>query len=261
MTHNVLFINPHLRIGGEELVTLFLAKGLIKRGHKVYELTTNGSLFEEFQRSGIEVLSGNVDKRTPWGVLQGKNDIVQYLKEKEIDIIHAHSVVPAIMGYFAAREIKERKVYVIWHNHGIHSISYFIVGKIFNRLDYIISNSHYERERLERNGLNPKKVRTIHNCIAMPFPSKIEKDKQLMQELQISEKHKVIGTVGKLAPRKGHKYFLDAISLLMDEFKNAKFLIVGEGPLEDKLKKQARKLSIWEKIIFTGIYCPCSNPS
>jgi glycosyltransferase involved in cell wall biosynthesis len=56
--------------------------------------------------------------------------------------------------------------------------------------------------------------------------------------------------IGRLVPQKGHEYFLQAARLMLDIMPNARFLIVGEGPLETKLKRLTAELALDDAVEF-----------
>lgn len=62
----------------------------------------------------------------------------------------------------------------------------------------------------------------------------------------------VVGTVGRLTEQKGYRFFLQAISLILQEREDVYFLIIGEGELRPNLEAQAKKLKIEERVLFTG---------
>ena len=253
--YNILLITPHLNIGGEELSTLSLAKGLLKRGHKVYVLSTKGPLLSEYIKNSINVILGPVSGRKPWDIILGAYFIRKFVKKHNIQVIHAQSIIPTIESYLASKFFGRNKPIIIWHDRGIQEKSYFIVGKLFNSMiNFIITNSDYEKNRLISNGLNPKKIRRIHNCFNMSFPHKINKDLSIIKEFKIKPEEFIIGTVRRLHPKKGgHRTFLIAASKILDRsFGKIKFLIVGDGPLRTKLEQFSKELKIEQSVIFTG---------
>jgi phosphatidylinositol alpha-1,6-mannosyltransferase len=62
----------------------------------------------------------------------------------------------------------------------------------------------------------------------------------------------VLLTVARLIPHKGQDVVLRAISALKDEFPTLRYVIVGVGPDEDRLRKLANELRIEDRVIFAG---------
>lgn len=59
-------------------------------------------------------------------------------------------------------------------------------------------------------------------------------------------------TVGNLIERKGHRYLLDAMKMVTDEFPNAELHMIGTGPLREKLESRAEANNIKESVTFHG---------
>jgi glycosyltransferase involved in cell wall biosynthesis len=55
-----------------------------------------------------------------------------------------------------------------------------------------------------------------------------------------------------MSEEKGLTYLLDAARQVCDRFPKTRFVVVGEGPLRERLEAQARRLMLSENVIFTG---------
>jgi glycosyltransferase involved in cell wall biosynthesis len=62
----------------------------------------------------------------------------------------------------------------------------------------------------------------------------------------------VLGIVARLEAQKGHLYLLEAMPEVLKRFPSVQLLIVGNGPLEESLKTQARSLGISGNVFFQG---------
>jgi glycosyltransferase involved in cell wall biosynthesis len=62
----------------------------------------------------------------------------------------------------------------------------------------------------------------------------------------------VVGTVGRLEPRKGTDTLLDAVAALRDEHPHVALVVVGEGPLRAELVARAARLGIGSRVQFLG---------
>ncbi|EAQ31904.1 glycosyltransferase family 4 protein [Idiomarina baltica] len=70
-------------------------------------------------------------------------------------------------------------------------------------------------------------------------------------------KSKVIISIGRLVPEKGHKYLLRAFSKLSAT--GWKLIILGDGPLKESLFKEARDLGLDPSSIFLGVHKDVDN--
>lgn len=118
---------------------------------------------------------------------------------------------------------------------------------VMNSFDYAIAKKHklYKDNIYLINGMGIN---------SSQFPSISAKAKiSLRQEYEFSEDDFLLVYAAEFSKRKNQKFLLDAIhSLLNDNFKNIKLLLLGDGILFDELKFYAQKLDISKNVIFIG---------
>lgn len=94
---------------------------------------------------------------------------------------------------------------------------------------------------------------TIHNGLRLPPPGSDEvRRAQLRRALGLEKFDHIIGTVGRLEPRKNYPLLLEAMVLVLAQHPRTALLMAGAGPEEEKLKAQAHKLGINPQVIFIG---------
>jgi glycosyltransferase involved in cell wall biosynthesis len=69
---------------------------------------------------------------------------------------------------------------------------------------------------------------------------------------QIDKRKNLIGYIGALAEIKGIENFIQAIPEILTEKNNFKFILIGDGPLMDKIKEFRDANHLQENIILTG---------
>lgn len=245
LKYNILLITPRLDIGGEELSTIAIAEELMKRGHNVYYMSSGGPLLKELKRKNINYLKGRVEGRGLIGIIRGAIEIRKALNEFEINIVHCPDPREIIMSYIATNFIflnKHNKI--IWHDR--RTRFYPFTARMMNIFaDFVIANSNFERQRLIKNGLISRKVRTIHNCLNLSSPQN--------DLFSVHNKNgPLVGTVGRLISIKGHKYFIEAATEIRSSNPEAKFLIVGDGLLKTNLEEFAAAKGLGHDIEFVG---------
>jgi glycosyltransferase involved in cell wall biosynthesis len=82
-------------------------------------------------------------------------------------------------------------------------------------------------------------------------PARVD-GKAVRAALGIPSRTLVVGAVGRLVWQKSHVDFLRAAGVLREEFPEARFLLVGEGKEEKRLRAEAKALGIEDQVIFTG---------
>lgn len=68
----------------------------------------------------------------------------------------------------------------------------------------------------------------------------------------IDQRENLVGFIGRLAPEKGIKKFLDAINILSKTDNNLKFLIGGDGYLKDEMEKFLRMNELTDNVNYVG---------
>ena len=63
----------------------------------------------------------------------------------------------------------------------------------------------------------------------------------------------VIGHVGRFFPEKNHNFLLDVFLEVLKKKANAKLLLLGNGPLQEKIHQKAKSLGIEKNVFFAGL--------
>ena len=74
----------------------------------------------------------------------------------------------------------------------------------------------------------------------------------LRRELKFKPDSKLIGIIAALSPEKDHCTFIDMAEVLIKENSDFKFLIIGNGKLENSLKAYAAEKNLQNSVYFTG---------
>jgi len=95
----------------------------------------------------------------------------------------------------------------------------------------------------------PKKITLIYHGIEMPDTSlKINKRK----ELGISDDTIIIGAAGRFEPQKAFDVLLKASKLTIEQYKDIKFIILGDGPLRMHLETLSVQYGLNQHVLFLG---------
>ncbi len=84
------------------------------------------------------------------------------------------------------------------------------------------------------------------------FPVIGTKDPELLAQLGLTVDDFVLGFIGSFYGYEGLDTLLDAVPAILAVDRNARVLLVGGGLEEDRLRAQARRLGIDDKVIFAG---------
>lgn len=75
---------------------------------------------------------------------------------------------------------------------------------------------------------------------------------RLRSTMGIARDVPLVGIVARLAPVKDHGLFLASAKLILARRGTARFAIVGDGELRDRLREEAARLGVAESVYFTG---------
>ncbi len=116
-----------------------------------------------------------------------------------------------------------------------------------------IGNTKGICDYLIKNGFPPDKVFLIYNFVDEPLVYSQEKINALKNKLGLSSDNFIILCLGRFVPVKGHTFLLKAFSILKNNTQlPLKLILLGEGPLREKLLDLCQTLSIYRDVIFPG---------
>lgn len=103
----------------------------------------------------------------------------------------------------------------------------------------------------------PKRVEIVYEGVDIKSFDPSPPSPKVRSELHLPAGKKVIGYVSRFDEGKGHAEFLDAAALVVSQYTNVVFLIVGDevpptGAFLKKLQAQAHELKLDDHVIFTG---------
>lgn len=140
---------------------------------------------------------------------------------------------------------------------GIRKWSSYILGllneKIYKYADHLIVVTHKIKEALESEyEINPKKITVIENGANTELFRPMN-TKEARRKLNLNQADNYICFVGNLIQWQGAEYLIEASPLILEEYPNTFFLIVGDGPIRKSLTNLVEKLGVSDKFIFTGM--------
>lgn len=184
--------------------------------------------------------------------------LYKILKLISPDVVHTHLWGASLHGYICAKLLK---IPIVVHEHNV----------LFNRKwywDFFDRVTFRSRSRtiacslpvylslVETLKLNSKQKKTlviINNCINEKEFA-VSKDRlSVRKELGLAENDFVFINVASLTEQKGHRYLIEAFSLVVKEYHNAKLLIAGDGILKNDITMHIEKHKLSSNVILLGI--------
>lgn len=180
--------------------------------------------------------------------------VSRLIRKVRPDIVHAHSSKAGFIGRLAAKLAGVQHIVYTPHGHVFQGYFSPLVTRGFIMLertaarwtDRILTLTDAESEQHLALGIGrPGQFVTI--------PSGIDIDAVLeATPTRVASDGFVIGTIGRLAPIKGHAYLIEAVPAVLSACPTASFVFVGDGEMRPILEERARTLGVSDRVIFAG---------
>lgn len=179
--------------------------------------------------------------------------LVRYIRAERIDLIHTHLTSADFVGRLVGRatgvpvistmhnmpeDYERQAVYRYWLERSTCALAAHLVA-----CSESIRTMYVRRWRIAEG-----QISTIKNGVTV--------DGFLDLDTGVTARDinagPLITTVGRLMEQKAHHVLLAAARIVLNVRPDARFLIVGSGPLEQQLKNQARDLGVAGQVEFAG---------
>jgi PEP-CTERM/exosortase A-associated glycosyltransferase len=225
-------------------------------GWHFYRTTMGGSLFANAPVVKEVVVMARTLRR-----------IQEIVRRHRPDVIHAHSpVLNAIPALRAGRRFGIPVVYevrALWEDaavdHGTarrggmrYRLSRALETHALRSADAVTTICEGLRQEIIGRGIPEARVTVIPNAVDIDaFSFGEAPDEPLRTKLRLAG-NPVIGFVGSFYAYEGLDLLLEAMPRILTERPEARALLVGGGPQEERLKDTARRLGVADKVIFAG---------
>jgi phosphatidylinositol alpha-1,6-mannosyltransferase len=126
-----------------------------------------------------------------------------------------------------------------------------VVKRVLRSADLVVAISRYTAASVEGLGIQRQHIHIIHPCVDSERFSPELDPSELRRSLGL-QGHRVLLTVGRLEPRKGHDVVLNALPALRKTFPDLVYVIVGDGAEERRLRNLATSLGVHQAVRFVG---------
>lgn len=254
----VLHLINTLSTGGAEMHLLTLCRHLKRQNIEIVVaclreyVTDSRSLRLDFEAEDIRVINLQADSRYN-SLYLGR--IARVLRAERPDILHTHLPRADFAGAFA-RVFHPGLIWVC-SVHAIYSEDWSgrwslpLFNLLWRRSDVMLCISHAVRDWLVARGVPPDKARVVHYGIE---PEKFSVPAVNLREKLGLNKNAVVGSIGRLEPRKGHDLLIQAMRELCIRVPSARLLIAGHDPwgYGATLRGLIDRLGLGEKVRLVG---------
>lgn len=255
-----------LAYAGSEIYLLRLVPALRRQGIDVHFGLLCDDLLDpvalryraDMEANNVPVYSFRLSKRPRPAELKA---IAAHLRLQQYDLVHTHLLL-ADMAFALIKTLFLRKLRIVSTKHG-YSEAYnnqygFAVVKGKARIyrwaalwaERKILRSFAVSEALRKLFIGQGICDSSH--IDVVYHGFDYEDVSPDPALRQSEQQ--ICIVGRLTAFKGHRFALQMMPSVLAHFPEAKLIVVGQGSLEDELKRLATELNIRDNVIFQGFH-------
>ncbi len=266
----VLHIITRLIVGGAQENTLFTAELLDASRYQVDLISgsqtgSEGSLVEEARSKGIPltIVPHLVRQISPLHDLLALLKLTQIIRRGQYTIVHTHSSKAGILGRLAARLARTPIIVHTVHGWSFHDYMSPLTRKIYIGLeqrmaklsDALIVVAEQDIAKGLAAGIGqPNQYHLIRSSIPLEDfdPAKYSRQ-EVRQELGLPTDAPVIGNVGRFSPQKNPLVWAQVAGLIGRALPQARFLLVGDGPLRHELQENLAQEGIAERTVLTGL--------
>jgi glycosyltransferase involved in cell wall biosynthesis len=249
---NVLQLIPTLDRSGAEKQMVMLAMGLPRDRFRVEvaTLTRLGAFERDLRSAGIPVTAiGKRFKVDPLALVR----LTQFLKARKFDVVQTWIFAANTYGRVAARLARVPVVVVAemavdsWKGRS----EQFVDRRLATWCDRLVGNSHAVVDFYRTLGVPNDRLAMIYSGIEDQRPRADDRH-AVRAELGFEAETPLVLFAGRLAEQKRVDDLLKAIDLLQHVQPDLRTVIVGDGPLRDRLEETARAYDLDGRARFLG---------
>jgi phosphatidylinositol alpha-1,6-mannosyltransferase len=134
---------------------------------------------------------------------------------------------------------------------GNRKFVHWLLRKLTQEANLVVVNSEFTKSEYLKFGVPGVKLIKITPGVDTQVFRPGEKDQALLRRFNLNGE-KILLTVSRLDERKGHLRVIESMPTLLRKYPNIKYLIVGSGREEQRLKNLVNKLKLDDNVVFVG---------
>lgn len=248
---NVLHLSSEKTWRGGEQQIAYLIEESVKNGVNCHVACRKNTPFEEYCKR----------QKLPYVALPFANEfdlstalrLKSYCRKHKIDLVHAHSAHSHALSVWA--DLLGNKAKIILSRR----VDFPVKDNLLSRFKYnykgitrIICVSEKIKEVMMPALERPEICVTVHSGIDLNRFVNSKNTGKLHREFNLPPNLPIIGNISAIAEQKDYFTFVKTAGLLLQRGLNAKFFIIGDGPMRVEIEDFVKKQKLAEHIIFTG---------
>jgi glycosyltransferase involved in cell wall biosynthesis len=248
---NVLHLNTERTWRGGEQQTLYLHQALCGRGVSSHLVCQPGSpLARRAREAGLPVFEVGMRGEIDLGACRR---IRRLIAQSGCDLLHAHTSHAHSLAYWSSLGMRVRRLVTRRVDYSIfrHSCLKLSGFKYRWMAHHYIAISNKIREVLTGDGIAPQRISVVPSGVD---PARFESDcpSALAAEFRLRPQDRVVINAGHLVGIKGQRHLIQAVPRVLATIPQARFFIIGGGPLQSELEDLAHSLGLGDRLALTG---------
>ena len=221
--------------------------------HYVYFLPWKNQMVSE-----IEVQGGRVtcfSAKNNLHLMQKMGLIKRYIRDHNIDLVHAHLPWAGFLARFAVNKGKYALFYTE-HNkqERYHWLTALLNRYTFNRQSLVIAVSMDVKESIQNNISPSIPVRPLLNGVnTAKFSRDVKSGQRIRRENGIPADAIVVGTISVFRSQKRLKEWVNVFNSALASRPSLFGVIVGDGPLNSEIVEEISRLELEGRIFLPGL--------
>jgi phosphatidylinositol alpha-1,6-mannosyltransferase len=120
------------------------------------------------------------------------------------------------------------------------------------QVDAVVANSEWTKGQLIKEGISESGVHVVTGGVDTTIFHPSVNKRQVRREVNLPESARVIITAGNLVMKKGFDTVLRVVANLTTKWPSLRYVIVGDGRYETRLRNLAADLGVDDNVIFAG---------
>jgi L-malate glycosyltransferase len=195
------------------------------------------------------------EARNSGAILARTLDVARCLKRWNADLLHCHLPLASIVGRMAGALAG---VPVITTEHNLceryHPVTRAASLALWRMNRHVIAVSHEVAASIRHNAGTRIPVRVVQNGVPLKRFCREDYDvARIRAALGVAVDAPLVGTVAVFRAQKRLDSWLDVANRVRQSHPNARFVIVGDGPLRKEIEAQIRRLALTSVVKLTGL--------
>ena len=190
-------------------------------------------------------------------------DIMSICRQQRVDVVHCHLSDAEFTGILAGWLYGVRRIISTVHYPALlpdrksgdirNYLRIAATRLLYHLTSAVVAVSDDVAQQLKNVfHLTPSKIRIIINGIDVEAIHRTQPNPELMPSLCALPGQRLITSVGRLMPPKGHGYLIAAMPHLIHQVDNVRLLLAGDGDLKESLEQLSLDLKVRDVISFLG---------